>query len=126
MLDRGRIDRVIKEHAFAQTGLVDPKAAVPVGKLLQAQTLALSPNDAEAWSDLWFATSNDKDPDHAYILKALELNPDLAGAHLSRGLALYKLRRYEEAMAEYREALRLNPDYPDARSNLETVRSKIK
>jgi len=39
MLDRGRIDRIIKEQAFAQTGLVDAKTAVPIGKILQAQTL---------------------------------------------------------------------------------------
>lgn len=39
MLDRGRIEQVIKEQALAQTGLVEPRTALPVGKLLQAQTL---------------------------------------------------------------------------------------
>ncbi len=39
MLDRGRIDRIIKEQAFQLSGAVDPESAVKVGKLLGAQTL---------------------------------------------------------------------------------------
>src|SRR5438874_12621221 len=35
MVDRGRIDLVIKEQAFAQTGLVDPKTAAKVGQFLR-------------------------------------------------------------------------------------------
>lgn len=39
VIDRGRIDRVIKEQALALTGLLDPGAAVKTGRLLGAQTL---------------------------------------------------------------------------------------
>jgi TolB-like protein/Flp pilus assembly protein TadD len=41
--------------------------------------------------------------------KALELGPDLAEAHASRGLALSLSKRYEEAEQEFETAIRLNP-----------------
>jgi TolB-like protein/Tfp pilus assembly protein PilF len=41
--------------------------------------------------------------------KALELGPDLAEAHASRGLALSLSKRYEEAEREFQTAIRLNP-----------------
>lgn len=41
--------------------------------------------------------------------KALQLDPDLAEAHASRGLAISFARRYDEAEAEFKAALRLNP-----------------
>ena len=41
--------------------------------------------------------------------KALELDPDLAEAHASRGLALSLGRSFEEARAEFEAAIRLNP-----------------
>ena len=39
-------------------------------------------------------------------------DPDL---HRARGWALQELERYEEALAAYEEALRLDPDYLQAR-----------
>ena len=41
--------------------------------------------------------------------KALELEPDLAEAHASRGLALLVGRQYEEAKREFDTAIRLDP-----------------
>ncbi|MBI4168422.1 MAG: protein kinase [Acidobacteria bacterium] len=41
--------------------------------------------------------------------KALELAPDLAEAHASRGLALSLTRQYEEADREFETAIRLDP-----------------
>ncbi|NES23130.1 MAG: tetratricopeptide repeat protein [Symploca sp. SIO3E6] len=43
--------------------------------------------------------------------RALELKPDKHGAWYNRGIALYKLERYEEAIASYDRALEFNPDY---------------
>lgn len=37
VIERGEIDKLIKEVSFSQTGLVDPKSAIKVGKLLQAR-----------------------------------------------------------------------------------------
>jgi adenylate cyclase len=54
--------------------------------------------------------------------KALALDPKLAEAHASRGVALSAGQRYEEAQAEFEKALTLNPEsfeahYFYARSN---------
>jgi TolB-like protein/Flp pilus assembly protein TadD len=42
--------------------------------------------------------------------RAVELSPDLAEAHLARGLALSHAKRYDEAEAELRRAAELHPD----------------
>lgn len=78
----------------------------------------LNPNDAETLYELWFATGNSANPDHEYIIKALELNPDLAAARLDRGLAMYQLRRYADALREFKTALQINPQLDDAHINM--------
>ncbi len=46
--------------------------------------------------------------------RALELDPDLAEAHASRGFALTLSRKYDEARAEFDTALQLNPKLYEA------------
>jgi TolB-like protein/Flp pilus assembly protein TadD len=46
--------------------------------------------------------------------KALELGPDLAEAHASRGFAVTLIKRYEEARQEFETAIRLNPKLYEA------------
>jgi len=46
--------------------------------------------------------------------KALELDPDLAEAHASRGFALSLNRRYDEARERFETALKLNPKLYEA------------
>jgi len=42
--------------------------------------------------------------------RALELQPDLAAAHLLKGNLLFKARRFEEALHEFEEYVRLDPN----------------
>lgn len=42
------------------------------------------------------------------------LEPDNPEAWYNKGMALYRLERYEEAVSSYEEALRLRPDDPEA------------
>jgi tetratricopeptide (TPR) repeat protein len=49
---------------------------------------------------------------------ALQLAPDFAEAHNLRGQILDALGRLDEAVAAYREALRLNPELEEAKLNL--------
>ncbi len=53
--------------------------------------------------------------------KALELNPDAAGAWVNIGTLLYQQRELEEAERCYREALKTSPDYALAHFNLGNI-----
>ena len=50
--------------------------------------------------------------------RALELKPDLAGAHNNLGIAFKDQGNLEKAVASYRRALELKPDYAEAQFNL--------
>lgn len=47
--------------------------------------------------------------------RALELDPDLSEAHGARGFALLQAKRFDEAEAEFQEAIRLDPTQFEAR-----------
>ena len=49
---------------------------------------------------------------------SLVVPQDRAGDHFNRGVALYDKGDLDAAIAEYREALHLKPDYADAHLNL--------
>ena len=55
-------------------------------------------------------------------LQALKIAPDLAEAHQTLGLALHISLRLEEAAAEYKRALELNPNSKAARRGLADLR----
>ena len=48
------------------------------------------------------------------VKRALTLNPDLAGAHLLKGNLLLRVSRTTEALLEFSEYLRLEPNGPFA------------
>lgn len=55
------------------------------------------------------------------LLRALELDPYLPQAHNNLGLVHTFALRAEQAVACYRRALELDPDYRDARTNLDSL-----
>ena len=57
--------------------------------------------------------------------QALEYLPESAEAHDLRGLLLDSLGRMKEAISEYREALRIDPDFQDARENLAEAEAEV-
>jgi len=46
--------------------------------------------------------------------KALQIAPDLVDAHVARGFTLSLFRRYDEAVGEFEEAIRVNSNFFDA------------
>ncbi len=57
----------------------------------------------------WDASETNIKEADAASRKALELDPELAEAHASRGLALSLSKRYDDAKTEFEMAIRLNP-----------------
>ena len=88
------------------------------------RAIALDSKYAPAWAGLamvralmyeWWGSKDEDlgEADRASRV-AMELAPELADAHVARGLALSLNRRYEEARHHYETATRLNPNLFDA------------
>ena len=83
------------------------------------RAIEIDPNYARAYAGIadccsflyMYFESNDANLQQAEVAsrKALELEPDLAEAHASRGLALMLSRRHDEAALEFQTAISLNP-----------------
>lgn len=71
--------------------------------------------DCRSFTYTWFDASeaNLKEANEASH-KALELDPDLAEAHVSRGMALSLSKQYDQAQKEFETAIRQNPELFEA------------
>jgi len=72
---------------------------------------------ADGYSQLYmFFDRNTENLEKALVAsqKALELDPELAEAHSSRGLALAQNNQFEEAVKQFETAIQLNPKLYDA------------
>jgi adenylate cyclase len=88
------------------------------------RAIALDASYAPAWAGLatvhallfewWGARDKDLQLADRASHKAMELAPDLADAHVARGLALSLHRRYDEAQTYFEAAARINPHLFDA------------
>lgn len=56
-----------------------------------------------------------------FYLKALKTKPDLVEAHNNLGVAYYKKGSFDKAKLEWEEVLRLNPNYPGIKGNLQAL-----
>jgi tetratricopeptide (TPR) repeat protein len=62
----------------------------------------------------WGASTEDLKEAESASRRAVQLDPELAEAHVSRGLALLMTKKYEEAHKEFETAIELNPKLFDA------------
>src|SRR3989304_888204 len=77
-----------------------------VAEVAANRALAKDPNDAESYYILWAASG--RDPDSPYVVKALELDPNLVMAHLDLGKAyLFKKGNYARATEQFKKAVDL-------------------
>lgn len=94
------------------------------GREIFERAIALDPQYAPAWAGLamthavlfewWGARDEDLQQADRTSRVALELAPDLADAHVARGLVLSQMRRYDEAEPHFETAARINPHLFDA------------
>jgi serine/threonine protein kinase/Flp pilus assembly protein TadD len=91
---------------------------------LFARAIVIDPNYALAYAGVadccafiylwWDASDDNRKEAEIASRKAVELDPELAEAHVSRGLAFQMTRRYDEAHKEFETAIHLNPKIFDA------------
>ncbi|MEI0446106.1 tetratricopeptide repeat protein, partial [Brachyspira intermedia] len=56
--------------------------------------------------------------------KAIKLNPDYADAYNNRGLTKENLGLYEDALKDYKKALKLDPNNECARENVKRIKEE--
>jgi tetratricopeptide (TPR) repeat protein len=99
-------------HQFRRTG-------IQFARRMFERAMEIDPNYIRAYAGAadccsflymyWDASKANLEGADAYSRKALELGPEAAEAHASRGLALSLSKRYQEAEQEFEAAIRLNP-----------------
>ena len=97
---------------LAENFVIAPREVMPKAKAAAEKAVALDPNSAEAHTSL-AAVMLDYDQDRAgadrELRKAMDLNPGFAWARHWHGHALEAQNRLEDALAEMRSALFLDP-----------------
>jgi len=61
-----------------------------------------------------------------YYYKALMFLPAFKEAHNNLGILLVQSGRYEDAIGQFQEALKIKPDYETARRNLDLAERNLK
>ncbi len=84
------------------------------------RALQLEPKNGHALSNLgsWYLETNEPQQALAYVDLALEIIPRHAKSVYNRALALAKLGRSDDAIQEYRRAIKLDPKMTNAYNNI--------
>jgi tetratricopeptide (TPR) repeat protein len=109
LVDEGRVDEAIArlERALRdEPGRSEIRQALARAHEQNGVALSLAGRHAEGATELE---------------RAVGLEPTSASAQLNLAVAYAELGRYHEARARAQEALRLKPDYPQARALLEKL-----
>jgi serine/threonine protein kinase/Tfp pilus assembly protein PilF len=95
------------------------RKGVEFARRMFERAIEIDPNYALAWAGIadccsfiytyWDASTAHLEQADTASRKALELAPEVAEVHTSRGLALAFAKRYDEAEKEFEMAIRLNP-----------------
>jgi adenylate cyclase len=99
------------------------RQSIELARQMFERAIELDPDFAAAWAGLatahvYLFGSGGRDPDlrkaHNASTRALELDPELADAHVAAGQSFSMEQRYVEAAAEFERAIELDPTLFDA------------
>ncbi len=99
-------------YVMAAGDSVPMRKVMPRARELAARALALDPSSSSAHAALGniaLQFDNDWPTAEAEFLKALELNPSNLNAHRFLGMLYVSLERFDEAEAEFRRMIQLDP-----------------
>jgi serine/threonine protein kinase/tetratricopeptide (TPR) repeat protein len=104
-------------HQFRRTG-------IQFARRMFERAIEVDPNYAMAYAGVadccaflfmyWDGSKSNLESADSASRKALELDPELAESHASRGFAVSLSKRYDDARTEFETALRLNPKLYEA------------
>jgi tetratricopeptide (TPR) repeat protein len=133
LMRAGRDDDAARELTAAVTaGFRSAECGFVMGELLQREqdweraevmydaVLNENPNFPEAHTKLSYVLYREGNSEEALheARAALAVTPENAEAHKNAGLALAGMKKFDEAAVEYKQALRLKPDYKPVRYGL--------
>jgi len=104
-------------HQFRRTGIQFARRMFERAMEIDPKYVRAYAGAADCCSFLymyWDASRANLEGADAYTHQALELGPEVAEAHASRGLALSLSKRYPEAEREFETAIQLNPNLFEA------------
>jgi serine/threonine protein kinase/tetratricopeptide (TPR) repeat protein len=104
-------------HQFRRTGIQFARRMFERAMEIDPQFVLAYAGAADCCSFLymyWDASKANLEGADSYSRKALELNPNQAEAHASRGLAVSLSKKYAEAEREFETAIQLNPKLYEA------------
>ena len=104
---------------FEQASALHRQARLAEAERICREVLRQQPNHFGALHLLGLIAFDTRHTERAINLigKAIALKPDLAEAYSDRGMALRKLKRFEDALANYDRAIALKPDFAMAHNN---------
>jgi tetratricopeptide (TPR) repeat protein len=116
------------EHAFEEALNLHRAGRLDEAEKLYLKVLEAQPDHFNSFRLL--GVIDDQRGNHEaavrHIDAALKINPNFAEAFNSRGNALKKMQRWDEALASYDQAIALNPGYAGAFNNRGTALHKLK
>ncbi len=117
--DMNAYDFYLRGRYFVERGDIDSGQSMFEKAIELDQDYALAwagAADCHSWRFMWYATASKDSLAKAdeYSLKALQLEPDSAQAHVSRGHALSMNGKHDEAEAQFKSAMALDPQLYEA------------
>ncbi|MEW6427652.1 MAG: tetratricopeptide repeat protein [Thermodesulfobacteriota bacterium] len=119
----GTVDIPAAEQHFYLGNQLAGEGRLPEAIAAYEQSLALEPDNPNTLENIaiTWAKLGELDKGLGYMVKAVEAAPADAGKHVSLGIMLHAAEKEDEAMARYRQAIRLDPTQDGVYFNMAVI-----